>query len=69
MDNDNRAAWRKSTYSGTNGGNCVELADDAGRVLVRDTKDNGHGLVLAFTSDTWRKFLSTIKLDPDSQQP
>jgi hypothetical protein len=38
-------------------------------VLVRDTKDNGHGLVLSFPSDAWRTFLSNIKLDSDGQQP
>jgi hypothetical protein len=31
--------WRKSTYTGSNGGNCVELADAAGAVAVRDSKD------------------------------
>jgi len=66
MDRDDRAAWRKSTYSGTNGGNCVELADKVGRVLVCDTKDNERGLVMSFTGDAWHTFLSTIKrLGPD----
>ena len=30
--------WRKSSYSGNGGGNCVELAA-GGRVLVRDSQD------------------------------
>ncbi|GAA1785807.1 DUF397 domain-containing protein [Actinomadura chokoriensis] len=35
------AEWRRSSYSGPNGGNCVELADVAGAsvVAVRDSKD------------------------------
>ena len=33
------AKWRRSSYSGSNGGNCVELADVAGAVAVRDSKD------------------------------
>ncbi|RFS86776.1 DUF397 domain-containing protein [Actinomadura spongiicola] len=33
------AKWRKSSYTGSNGGNCVELADVAGVVAVRDSKD------------------------------
>ncbi|MEU5995636.1 DUF397 domain-containing protein [Spirillospora sp. NPDC047418] len=35
------ARWRKSSYTGSNGGNCVELADVAGAavVAVRDSKD------------------------------
>ncbi|MBD2893105.1 hypothetical protein amrb99_20260 [Actinomadura sp. RB99] len=31
--------WRKSSYSGGNGGECVEVADLAGVVAVRDSKD------------------------------
>lgn len=33
------ARWRKSSYTGSNGGNCVELAGVAGAVAVRDSKD------------------------------
>ncbi|TDE33970.1 DUF397 domain-containing protein [Actinomadura sp. 6K520] len=33
------AAWRKSSYSGSNGGDCVELAGLPGVVAVRDSKD------------------------------
>ncbi|GAA0543011.1 DUF397 domain-containing protein [Actinomadura livida] len=35
-----QAKWRRSTHSGPNGGECVELADAAGAVVaVRDSKD------------------------------
>jgi uncharacterized protein DUF397 len=51
--------WRKSRYSGDNGGECVEVAT-AGIVLVRDTT-NRTGSTLTFTTDAWRSFLSTIK--------
>ena len=38
------ARWRKSTKSGGNGGDCVEVADNLpGVVLVRDTKDRDGG--------------------------
>jgi len=34
------AIWRKSSYSGSNGGNCVEVAQNLpGKVAVRDSKD------------------------------
>ncbi|NDU71761.1 DUF397 domain-containing protein [Actinomadura sp. DSM 109109] len=35
------AKWHRSSYSGSNGGNCVELAGLAGAslVAVRDSKD------------------------------
>jgi Domain of unknown function (DUF397) len=51
--------WRKSTYSGDNGGECVEVAM-AGAVLVRDTTDRT-GPVLTFTAEAWRAFTATIK--------
>lgn len=51
--------WRKSTYSGDNGGECVEVAM-AGAVLVRDTTDCT-GPVLTFTAEAWRAFTATIK--------
>jgi hypothetical protein len=50
--------WRKSSYSGSNGGACVEVAS-AEAVLVRDTADRG-GPVIMFTADAWRAFTSAI---------
>lgn len=32
-------SWRKSTYSDSEGGNCVEVAGLASAVAVRDSKD------------------------------
>jgi hypothetical protein len=54
--------WRKSSYSGGNGGDCVEVGAPNGvdRVLVRDTKDR-HGPVLAFSPQTWRRFAERVK--------
>jgi hypothetical protein len=52
--------WRKSSYSGDNGGECVEVASASGSVLVRDTTDQT-GPVLAFTVDEWRAFVSTVE--------
>ena len=54
-------SWRKSSYSGGSGGNCVELADRGGRVLVRDTKQAGAGPVLAFSTPAWRRFARELK--------
>jgi hypothetical protein len=51
--------WRKSSYSGDNGGECVEVAT-AGTVLVRDTADR-NGPVLTFTPDAWRAFAKSIR--------
>jgi Domain of unknown function (DUF397) len=53
-----RANWKKSSYSGGNGGNCVEVARNLpGVVVVRDSKDS-EGPALAFTPDKWTAFLS-----------
>ena len=38
--------WRKSSFSGNGGPDCVEVANRGGHVLVRDTKQDGHGPVL-----------------------
>jgi hypothetical protein len=55
------AIWRKSSYSGSNGGNCVEVADNLpGVIAVRDSKDPA-GPVLSFTPDDWRAFTAEIK--------
>ncbi|MDL4775802.1 MULTISPECIES: DUF397 domain-containing protein [Thermomonosporaceae] len=48
------AHWRKSSHSGHEGGNCVEVADLATAVAVRDSKNpDGPTLILnraAFTA-------------------
>jgi Domain of unknown function (DUF397) len=59
MERDSALNWRKASYSGTNGGNCVEVAA-SGSVLVRDTKDR-EGAVLTFTPDAWAAFGASIK--------
>ena len=56
------ATWRKSTYSGNNGANCVEVAMTSALVGVRDTK-NRDGATLTVTSDEWRAFLAWVKAD------
>jgi uncharacterized protein DUF397 len=54
--------WRKSSYSGGQGGNCVEVAGQSvgGRVLVRDTKDRT-GTTLRFAPEVWRRFADQAK--------
>jgi hypothetical protein len=53
-----RPIWRKSSHSGTNGGNCVEVASNLpGIIAVRDSK-NPAGPALAFTSDEWAAFIN-----------
>jgi hypothetical protein len=55
------ADWRKSSYSGTNGGNCVEVAHNLpGVVAVRDSKNPG-GPALVFTPADWEAFTAGLK--------
>lgn len=55
------AQWRKSSYSGTNGGNCVGVSSNLpGIVAVRDTKDR-EGPALGFTADAWSAFVQGVK--------
>jgi Domain of unknown function (DUF397) len=56
-----RAAWQRSSYSGSNGGQCVEVARNLpGVVAVRDSKDPG-GPSLIVTAGEWRAFLDGVR--------
>lgn len=52
--------WRKSSYSTGNGGECVEVADTARVVMVRDTT-NRDGGALDFSAGAWQKFVDWLK--------
>jgi hypothetical protein len=54
------ATWRKSSYSGNNGGNCVEVGVADRRIAVRDSKDP-HGPVLAVAPKDWQQFADRLK--------
>ncbi|MFE2156564.1 DUF397 domain-containing protein [Streptomyces lydicus] len=53
--------WRKSSYSGAEGGSCIEVLDGhpAG-VPVRDSK-NPHGPAVVFPAAAWRAFVAEVK--------
>ena len=55
-----RAAWQKSSYSGSNGGQCVEVASADG-VIVRDTTDRD-GVTLEFNAEAWSAFAASLRL-------
>ena len=63
MEGNGTVSWRKSSYSGNNGGNCVQVGSVPGTVLVRDSKDT-HGPALSLSADTWRTFAGRIKYNP-----
>ncbi|UIZ16759.1 DUF397 domain-containing protein [Streptomyces sp. R527F] len=45
--------WFKSSYSGSDGGNCVEVAAGLDAVYVRDSKAVGGGPVLRVGRGKW----------------
>jgi hypothetical protein len=46
-------AWRKSSYSGDNGGACVEVGTTGPAVAVRDSTHRD-GPQLSFAASTWQ---------------
>ncbi|MGW5353963.1 DUF397 domain-containing protein [Streptomyces sp. NPDC004031] len=56
--------WRKSSYSGPEGGECVEVADGIpGVVPIRDSKDP-QGPALLFSVEEWACFVAYVKAGP-----
>ncbi|MEU3207891.1 DUF397 domain-containing protein [Streptomyces cyaneofuscatus] len=55
------AHWRSSSYSNTNGGECVQVSDDfPGLIPVRDSK-NPTGPALVLQAPAWSAFISSVK--------
>ncbi|MEV3948612.1 DUF397 domain-containing protein [Streptomyces halstedii] len=55
-------AWRRSSYSNGQGGDCVEVADGFSGVLpVRDSK-RPQGPVLVFGASAWSAFVNEVKV-------
>ncbi|MER6175561.1 DUF397 domain-containing protein [Streptosporangium sp. NPDC001681] len=54
-------SWYKSTLSGANTDDCIEVANlPGGSRAVRDSK-NPNGPTLNFTPGAWRTFITSIK--------
>ena len=55
------AIWRKSSYSGGGGNDCLEVADGLPALIpVRDSK-NPRGPKLAFRPKAWSAFVEGVK--------
>jgi hypothetical protein len=55
------AVWHKSSRSGGNGGDCVEVAINLPElVAVRDSKSR-HDAALVFGRDGWRAFIDGVR--------
>lgn len=51
--------WFKSSYSGDDSGDCVEVAASPAAIHVRDSK-NSRGPQLALSPDAWAGFISSV---------
>ena len=61
MEELTRPRWRKSSYSGNGGSDCVQVARNLPDVvLVRDSK-NLDGPALAFTEEAWSALVQGVK--------
>ncbi|MFF9806687.1 DUF397 domain-containing protein [Streptomyces coeruleorubidus] len=54
-----RAQWRKSSYSGSSGGECVEVADLGPGVAVRDSKKPEVGM-LTVSPEAYAVFVAHV---------
>ncbi|MEW2453521.1 DUF397 domain-containing protein [Streptomyces albus] len=65
MTNEQEAArlhelsWHKSSYSGSGGGDCVEVAQTPEMVHVRDSKEQG-GPILSVPHGRWAEFVRHV---------
>ncbi len=60
MANMSRVVWRKSSRSGANNANCVEVARLEDAVAVRDSKHPNDGM-LVFSTSQWAAFVTATK--------
>ncbi|GAO06778.1 MULTISPECIES: DUF397 domain-containing protein [Streptomyces] len=53
--------WRKSSYSNSDGGECIEVSNDLPALTpVRDSK-NPQGPALLFGTSAWASFVTAVK--------
>ncbi|WSC56790.1 DUF397 domain-containing protein [Streptomyces sp. NBC_01744] len=60
-ENVDELRWFKSSYSGSDGGDCVEVAAGHGAVYVRDSKVAGGGPVLRVGRGEWAAFVALAR--------
>ncbi|MET8092310.1 DUF397 domain-containing protein [Micromonospora sp. NPDC005220] len=58
-----RVSWHKSSRSGANDSNCVEVAVLSDGLAVRDSTDPG-GATLVFGRAAWSSFVTALRRDP-----
>ncbi|MEU8085189.1 DUF397 domain-containing protein [Micromonospora sp. NPDC049101] len=63
LSNLTQVAWRKSSRSGANDSNCVEVGEVSSGLAVRDSKDPG-GSALIFDRGVWSSFVTALRRGP-----
>jgi Domain of unknown function (DUF397) len=62
MEDTINTGWRKSSYSGNGGSDCIEAGNIGHGVAVRDSKDQD-GPRLAVSSAGWLAFIGRVQQD------
>jgi hypothetical protein len=58
---DNRGEWRKSSFSNSAGGSCVEAIVGQARTYLRDSKNlSTESPVMAVPSTAWQSFIGGL---------
>lgn len=60
MNTGKHVRWRRSSYSGNAGANCVEVAPLAPSIGVRDSKIDGSPIVTT-SVEAWATFLGKLR--------
>ncbi|GGW89667.1 DUF397 domain-containing protein [Streptomyces noursei] len=53
--------WHKSSYSSGGSNDCVEVANNLARIMVRDSKLTSNSPEISATPDAWTAFLRYVK--------
>jgi hypothetical protein len=58
---DDRDGWRKSSYSNSAAGSCVEVKHGLNAVFLRDSKDRRAGQpIIGLPTEGWNLFLDVV---------
>ncbi|MFK0151630.1 DUF397 domain-containing protein [Streptomyces sp. NPDC090499] len=60
-DSSTLTGWYKSSHSGGDQGDCLEVARDHATVPVRDSKAGSTGPALVFSADGWAAFVGAVR--------
>ncbi|WP_327661949.1 MULTISPECIES: DUF397 domain-containing protein [unclassified Streptomyces] len=55
-----RLTWFKSSYSDSQGGNCLEVARAPQRIHIRDSKLGPQGPTFTTAAPAWKSFLAHL---------